>query len=93
MLNLRYVLQGDSVQKELEIWACILTEFRAREVVVEYFNVKVIEQATGVNDIDQEGMEAEPMMVKIKVNKLVVMNMATLSGIFFSSLLQLLNFK
>lgn len=65
MLNLRYLFQGNLVQKELEIWVCILTEFKAREIIVlEDFNVKVIEQATGVNDIDQEGIEAELMMVK-----------------------------
>lgn len=64
MLNLRYLFQGNLAQKELEIWACILKEFRARERVLEDFNVKVVEQATGVNDIDQEGIEAELMMVK-----------------------------
>lgn len=63
MLNLRYLFQGNLVQKELEIWACISTEFKAREIVLEDFNVKVIEQATGVNDIDQEGIEAELIMM------------------------------
>lgn len=64
MLKLKYLFQGNLVQKELEIWACVLTEFRAREIVLENFNVKVIEKAAGLNDIDQEGIEAEPMVVR-----------------------------
>lgn len=47
-------------RRELEIWACI----SPREIVLEDFSVMVIKQATGVNNIDQDGIEPVLIMVK-----------------------------
>lgn len=58
------IFKRNSVQKELEIWAYILREFRAREIVWEDFNVMVIKQATGVNNFNQKEIEPIQMMVK-----------------------------
>lgn len=57
------VFKGNSVQKELDIWTCILRAFRATEIVLEDFNVMVIERATGVHNFDQEGREPVLMMM------------------------------
>lgn len=58
------IFKGNSVQKGLDIWACILREFRATEIVLEDFNVMVIERATGVHNFDQEGREPVLMMME-----------------------------
>lgn len=58
------VFKGNSVQRELETWACILRKFKAREILLGEFIVMVINQVIGVNNIDQEGIEPVLMMVK-----------------------------
>lgn len=58
------IFKGNSVQKELEIWACILREFRTTEIVLGDFNVMVIEQAIRVHNFDQEGIEPVLIMVE-----------------------------
>lgn len=58
------IFKGNSVQKGLEIWACILREFRATEIVLGDFNGMVIEQAIGMHNFDQEGIEPVVIMVE-----------------------------
>lgn len=43
------IFKGNSVQKELDISRA----FRATEIVLEGFNVMVIERATGVHNFDR----------------------------------------